>query len=160
MIIAIDPGLTTGMAFRFDNQNWATKTITPEAGMLGVLSEITKREPSLVVIEAYIGSAALNKYAIETLELIGAVRGVCLIRGVPVEKRIPAVRKLMELEAGAFLTARKKAMRGVFNYTVHEVSALAHLLTWERHVAKRSVVPKPATVNRVSKPGTRNSVSR
>jgi hypothetical protein len=105
--------------------------------MNAILTDILVRKPDTVVIEAFIGIQLLSKYGIETLELIGAVRGVCMVNNIPCEKRTPASRKLMEIEAKALLDERRRRMGPTFSYTVHEVSALAHLLSWERVVERR-----------------------
>jgi hypothetical protein len=134
VIVAVDPGQNTGFAFRFDNGNWGTLTVekVPDAGdrldmVLGVLTEqFQQQQCQTLVIEMFkTMSRYVSKYGLETIELVGAVRAVCHMHGIPVVQQMPAQRLYMERDAATLLKERGRA------YTDHEVSALAHLLAYE-----------------------------
>lgn len=137
MIIAIDPGLNVGLAFRFDNTAWGTLTMPPrkdwDANFQDLIHELRKRAASLscVVIESFVGrQQMLSKYGIETIELVGAVRGACLVFNIELIKQTPGERFSMVAEATSLLAARRKELK--ISYTDHEISALSHLLVYER----------------------------
>lgn len=142
MIMSIDPGINTGIAYRFDNEALGTLTVekppdeTVEAwdrSMLDIISFIVGHKPSTVVIESFLGIQMQSKYGIETMELIGAVRGCCLSMGIMLVKQPPAYRMTSVPMAKDILQLMKER----FNkpYTNHEVSALSHLLAYERKLA-------------------------
>lgn len=142
MIMAIDPGLNIGLAFRFKNGNFGTMTMTKQddwnRNMYDLVEEIRQRVPRVVVIESFVGFQMQNVYGIETMELIGAVRGACLVLDIPCVKQTPSQRMTRVPSAKRMLEERKAEMRAIgqrWTYTNHEESALAHLLTREAAVA-------------------------
>lgn len=145
MLMAVDPGQNTGMAFRFDNGNWGTLTVqkVPDAAerfdmVLSLLLEQLDgkhgRVNTLVMESFKTMSRYLSKYGLETIELVGAVRALCYVKDVPVVHQMPAQRLAFEKLAADMLKKRDVM------FTDHEVSALAHLLCYEyrtEQVAKR-----------------------
>lgn len=142
MLLSVDPGLNVGLAFRFDNGAWGTLTLKPNANtdvnMGEIIHEILLRKDNLtaVVIESFLGIQMQSSAGIQTMELIGAVRGVCLLLNIPCIKQTPAQRMMQVPTAKAMLTARRKELKNSVSFTDHEVSALSHLLTYERRVAR------------------------
>lgn len=133
MHLAVDPGLNTGIAFRFNNQAWGTLTIPnmPDAAerlqlVLDTILERVSDGCDGIVIEAFVTMGYLSKYGIETIELVGALKAVCKIYSVPFAKQMPIQRMSMERTAHDMLKSRGG------RFTDHEVSALAHLLYYER----------------------------
>lgn len=139
MILSIDPGLSTGLAARLDNGHWWTDTVVgSEEAFKHVVNLITSLKPDKVVIEHFSTMQYLSKYGIETIELIGAVKGACLLNKIPLYRQTPSTRKPKEQEATTMLKERKQQLGGIVEgsrvkpgYTDHEVSALAHLLMFE-----------------------------
>lgn len=115
--------------------NYDIKAVT------GMLVERASRT-EVVIIEAFIGTRPLSSDAINTLEMIGAVRGVCAVLNIPVVKHTPSTRTPFEKEARTRLQARKAA-HGL-GYMDHEVSALAHLLAYELRLHRATVKQTPA----------------
>lgn len=139
MIMAIDPGLNVGIAYRFDNNNWGTLTFlsndNTDINMREIVYQIRSRSNlKVVVIESFLGIQMQSSAGIATIELIGAVRGICLACDIPCVKQTPAQRITMVPTAQNMLAERRTAIGSSF--TNHEVSALAHLLAFERKAAK------------------------
>lgn len=144
MIVAVDPGQNVGLAVRFDNSNWGTLTIpkVPEADerfdlLLTTLVEQFDRGPcEMLVLESFkTMSRYLSKYGLETIELVGAIRAVCWLRGIEVTLQMPTQRKPWENTAAAMIKARKRPS------TDHEVSALSHLLAYEYRISGGGAKP-------------------
>lgn len=160
MILSIDPGLSTGLAARLDNGHWWTDTVVgSEEAFKYVVGLITNLKPNKVVIEHFSTMQYLSKYGIETIELIGAIKGACAVHNVPLYRQTPLTRKPKEQEATAMLKERKQQLGGSIEtkvtgtaaivikpgYTDHEVSALAHLLMFERRLELAEGTPaRPA----------------
>lgn len=145
MIIAVDPGGSTGMAFRLDDAARSFACITiPGYDIRTVIGHINTRATSVqaVVIESFLGIQYRSAHGIETLEMIGAVRGVCALLGIPCIKQAPAQRTAKERIATQMLQERSKALG--LAHTPHEVSALAHLLTFEAAVSQIAGIPLAA----------------
>lgn len=148
MFIAIDPGLSTGMAFRFNNGQWGTVTIPnmpdPNERLGLVLGTVVdqlmpgKDRCEAIIVEAFITMGYLSRYGIETLELVGALKSVCYLWSIPFVKQVPGIRMGMEPTAKKMLKARET------QFTDHEVSALSHLLSYERTLLRHKELP-PAT---------------
>lgn len=123
------------MAFRLDTEDVACITVAnPQYNIKEVCNLILARLPTLraVIIESFLGIQYRGNHGIDTLELIGAVRGVCAVQNILLVKQAPIERKGKERAALALLEERK--IKYKLAYTPHEVSALAHLLTYEaRH---------------------------
>lgn len=142
MILAVDPGQNTGVAFRLDNGNWFTLTVEkmPTADdrfdltLSTLVEQFQKHTCTVLVIERFTSmSRYLSKFGIETIELVGAIRAICYVHGVHVALQMPGHRMGMVGEATKLLKERKRP------YTDHEVSALAHLLAYETVTARRLV---------------------
>lgn len=154
MIISVDPGGSTGMAFRLDDAERSFACITiPGYDIPEVVGQIAKRATIVqaVVIESFLGIQYRSAHGIETLELLGAVRGVCALLGIPCIKQAPAQRTAKERIARTMLQERTKALGLAF--TPHEVSALAHLLTFEAAVSKAAgiVTTAPPVIRKVAR---------
>lgn len=137
MLIAVDPGQHTGLAFRLDNGEWATlmadKMPDPDERLtmvLGTLIEqLNKRTTTAVVVENFKTMGYLSKYGIETIELIGAVKTLCYVYNVPLVRHDNTARYNFEPQAKRMLRERAAKLR--LTVSDHEVSALAHLLQYE-----------------------------
>lgn len=134
-ICAVDPGLTTGMAYRFDHGGWGTVSV-PRSMEEVVLKQLEGFQPKIIIIETFVGMGYLSKYGIETMELIGAIKFWCIWRGAELVRRTNVQRKPMIPTALDLLRERNKALK--VKFTDHEMDALSHLLSWERDVERQS----------------------
>lgn len=148
MILCVDPGLSTGLAARLDSGEFWTDTVRgSEEVFRKIVLMLDEHKPACVVIETFLGIQRMSAYGIETIELIGAIKGQCILRGVPFHRQTPAYRKMAEREATKLLDERSVLLNAanaqapggtkLYGYSDHEVSALAHLLMYERRTAKR-----------------------
>lgn len=131
-IVALDPGLTSGFAIRFDNGKWGTAAIP--RSMMAVINSLVEYKPTIIIVETFIGMGYLSKYGIETMEVIGAIKYWCLLNNCELVRRTNAQRRPSMPKAIEMLSERK-ALLGV-RYVDHETDALAHLLSWERDVER------------------------
>lgn len=128
-ICAVDPGLTTGIAYRFDHGGWGTVSV-PRSMEEVVLKQLESFQPKIIIIETFVGMGYLSKYGIETMELIGAIKFWCIWRKAELVRRTNVQRKPMIPVALDLLRVRRKELDAKF--TDHEMDALSHLLSWER----------------------------
>jgi hypothetical protein len=129
-IMAIDPGGTTGLAFRMpDGQLLTARAQTFEQVLDYFLGDI--RRPDQVVLEewAYF-SGRVTPEGSHTADICAAVRGVCYVLGIPLALRSPAMRFPQQKEAEAWYK-REKHKKTILKIDSHECDALAHLLVWE-----------------------------
>lgn len=138
LVIAVDPGLNVGIAYKFPNGNFGTATMPNQpdwdTNMQALLLELDERKPDIIVFEGFTGRQAFNKFSIETTEMVGAIRGFCLLKHIAYVKQMPGDRIMRVPSATRMLEERRAALRAAgekWTFTNHEVSALAHLLTWE-----------------------------
>lgn len=114
-LVGIDPGTTTGIAVYY---NGATVTLTlPSSAVLYYLEELNPL-PSHIAIERFATAGKLSKYGLETIDLVGQVKGWAFARGVTVILFAPQSRR---------------AWMGVDEPTMHQQDAKAHLLHLMEH---------------------------
>lgn len=137
MLIAIDPGGTTGMAFRFENNGWGTLAV-PLSHQLEVTEKIASYARSMkpaeltVCVEQFATMQYLSKHGINTIELVGGIMHVCSLYDLVCFRHSPMHRTPFQAEAHAMLEERKKELKAKgFKYVIHEEDALAHLLRLE-----------------------------
>ncbi len=120
-VLAIDPGGTTGLAFRMPDGSYHTAiALTPEQ-----VWDFIDDRVDLVIYENF-AAVTISKYGIHTLKVIGGIRAMCWKHRIPIIQRQPQSRYGMLLEAKAYLKENKGD-----SFVVHEVDALAHLMTWD-----------------------------
>lgn len=123
-IVAIDPGVSTGVAIK-GNDEYLTITLTLEEIKQGALLEIVQGADQ-VIIEFFAAFAShgmrVAAPGIRAIEVVGKVMAYCEMQNIPLARQSPQNRKAFMLQA------RKLAKR---YSTPHEIDALAHLLTWE-----------------------------
>lgn len=150
MIIAVDPGQHTGLAFRLDNGEWATlmadKLPDPDERLAMVLDTIVeylqRKTTTAVVLENFKTMGYLSRFGIETLELVGAVKSLCYVWQVPLVRQDPSHRLYFEKQAKYMLRERSKLTK--LPVSDHEVSALAHLLRYEYTRQREALVAQAA----------------
>lgn len=119
LVLALDPGIHTGVAFRLDDIYTLTKD-SPE----GVFSLICDNNWDAVVYESFYTGNRINKYGLATVKLIGGIEALCWNRKINTYERPPQAKIAFISEAKRYVSRE------------HEVDALAHLLSWEYKYAK------------------------
>lgn len=118
-ILAIDPGGTTGVAVRYPDGSWMTVSVTEPSE----LWEFFVEKPDEVVFEIFSTGGRVDHYMIYTIELVGGMKA--LIYGLNLRgfAHSPGFRYTHMAQAEDMLRGQA--------HTVHEVDALAHLLSHE-----------------------------
>lgn len=117
--MAIDPGGTTGIAIKTPNGYHTSVCKTDEE-----LWELFVSPPSLVIIE-WFSAELISKYGLSTVELVGGVKALCWSKNIPLIRHVPQERI-------AFIKPAKEILKALgYRREIHEVDALAHLLSWE-----------------------------
>lgn len=127
VIVAVDPGVTTGIAVRVtlpDSRRYYTvNCMNPQE----VWSFLTTAAPDVVILEQFAASGRIDDNCAKTLEMCGWVKAfVNLMKPVYVS-HTPAYRKAFLKQAASFLDILKPGM----SRTDHEKDSMAHLLRWE-----------------------------
>lgn len=130
MILALDPGGTTGVAWWHDHLGYQGEEVA--GGFEGALDflrhRVTWDQLDVVVVEGFVIHANTHKMSPEgirdTLDIIGMVRGFCLVAGVE--------RKLYFPQDKAFGTDTKLKALGWYTPTKggHRNDAARHLLKY------------------------------
>lgn len=120
-VLAIDPGLTTGLAWRLDDGTWSTMNCTEHMAVWRMV-----RSPMYawdhVILEDYAGQL-ISKEGLQTLRIIGGVQDACDAANIPLTMEWPTERRWKLTDAAALLKGQ--------GATPHQKDALAHLLNWE-----------------------------
>jgi hypothetical protein len=131
LVVAIDPGKTTGVAIRTPDGKFHTCVLTSD---LEVWELVQSHNWDTVVFETFATSNLVSAYGIKTIELVGAIRAICALRGLEAIAQAPVRRVPYVKKARKLIT---------YPHQEHEVDALAHLLRWEADDA--SQVPDTTT---------------
>ncbi len=118
MILAIDPGVTTGWAVLNGGEITTGNIRTPDS-LAGLIGEIACAHGT-VVVENFIGGGYRTKESAETLQVLGFVRYYCAWLRVPCIVQVPQRRLPYVSQARDLLPPTSR----------HGVDALAHLLAY------------------------------
>ena len=125
-VLAIDPGVTTGMACRLSDGTAITFHL-PGPDSTAVFNALESLRPlELVVLETFF-AARIDPSGLYTVRLIGSIEALCWQWQVPLDMHPPFKRK-------AFLTRAMndiKARNGGIQPVIHEADALSHLYAYE-----------------------------
>lgn len=114
-VVAIDPGLTIGVAEVTTNPLRVVTFATDDP--IEVVTFLTGTYDA-VVVENFVGGGPRTKEAIHTLKVLGFVQYYAQFLGLPVTLQQPQMRKHKVSEAKSLLKTA----------TPHEIDALAHAL--------------------------------
>lgn len=128
-ILAIDPGGTTGIAYRMPDSSLRTCTVTSPQELWAFFNP----KPDIVVFEVFTTGNRVDKYMIYTIELVGGIKAACEILGISGYAHSPQMRKSFIEDARVALRATREP------FMIHEVDALAHLLCIEWRIAEGKV---------------------
>jgi hypothetical protein len=121
-ILAIDPGLTTGVA-HYDSRTGKVLRAFDETSPVRVAEFMEllkrKREVGVVVLEDVIGQGPRDRYIVRTLKVLGFLEGYGHLLGLEVVLHPPQTRKCM-LDKAAKLSGPG----------MHYTDALAHALAY------------------------------
>jgi hypothetical protein len=119
VVIAIDPGGTSGVAIRYpDGTIFTTACKAPEE----VYALIMLPGIEQVVIERF-AAVTISKYGLHTVRIVGGVYALCWEHKIPYTEHAPQHRYPFKKEAREILKGRR--------VVIHEIEALEHLLRWE-----------------------------
>lgn len=129
--LAIDPGLTTGMAFKTTNGYhtlWVNRTDVHE-----IYKFILEHDYQWVAVEQFQTANVISRYGLRTTELVGAIEVLCWLRRIPCVRRTPQSR--IPLMHRATDIAHSQGVK-----VDHQIDALAHLLSVERDIESGKVI--------------------
>src|SRR5262245_57026224 len=89
VIMAIDPGGSTGVAFKIDN-NYHTCTITDPKELWDLLKNF---KPDKVAFESFATGGQVDRNMIGTMELVGSIHGICYVLGIEFYGQQPQARR-------------------------------------------------------------------
>lgn len=122
ILLAVDPGPHTGMAFRLEDGSVDVQMIQ---GIEEVMALVLERKPAEIAVERFATGGRMSGYGHETVEMVGVMRGLAFALGARFAKRTPQQRYAFMDDARAILNTNNSKIES------HRVDALAHLLSWE-----------------------------
>lgn len=122
-ILGIDPGVTTGLAYKMPNGSYMT-TVLGQYDEKEVWDSITPNI-DLVLYEEF-KAITISTYGLYTVRVIGGILAICHKLGIKVIRQHPQQRRSFIVPAEDHIR-RTKGSRHV----VHEVDALSHIFYYE-----------------------------
>lgn len=147
-VLAVDPGITTGLAYRDDSGLvWTDEAKASD----DVIAQMLEFQPAIVVVERFATSGRMSGYGLETIELVGRLTGAAQAVTAIAEQTIrnkgpvygfmcsmvvqyPQYRKSMQDKAKNHSAPSLHGRRS--HAGRHEADALAHLLAYQWHTEK------------------------
>jgi hypothetical protein len=127
--MAIDPGGTTGLAFRMPDLSVQTCKAQTQEQVWDYFIDI--KPPDQVVLEEWqYFDGKVTPAGNFTADLCASIIGICYIMKIPLALRSPASRQPFQQQAEEWYR-RQNHIKTVQKIHSHECDALAHLLTWE-----------------------------
>ena len=131
-IVAVDPGVTTGVAIYPGN------VVTSIKGMKDALRylELYITADTTIVIERYTSLTPMNKYGDETLRMVGAVEALATLRAADVRFQTPYEIRWYKKQKNAFFHEI-----GWKTNNQHTRDAVSHLLLYLDKMAHQMGIP-------------------
>jgi len=131
-VIAVDPGITTGVAFKdYTTGHIVTFATTAPDKLYELISGV-----DIVVIEDFTTAGRISRPGLDTVQIIGGIKALCWYLGKPYSIQMPAIRRPYVEQAALTLQKLYQHSSDHGTVAVHEIDALAHLLAWERRRCK------------------------
>src|SRR5678815_3800284 len=124
-LIAIDPGISTGVSIKTNDDTYIQLVITEPKKIWDLL---LAHEPTVVAIENFASGGIISKDGQATIRLVGAVELACYIRNIRLVLQFPKERYPFMDRAREMIRQTKKTPIS------HEVDALSHLLLLEHRI--------------------------
>lgn len=139
-VIAIDPGISTGVAIhKITEASYGALSYVPATDeyLALVVTEppklwdlIEQHKPETIVIENFAAGGLISKDGQATIRLVGAMELAAYITGADLVLQFPAERRAFIDRAREMLKQRSTGKAPI----VHEVDAMAHLLLYEHRL--------------------------
>lgn len=126
-LIAIDPGITTGIALKTEDNEYLTLVIHRPKDLWQLFDY---HKPSVAIFEDFNSAGLISKDGQATLRLIGAIEAVTYRLNIPTCLQFPRERY------GMMPLAKNMLIVSGVKFLTHQVDALAHLLLYEDRVAR------------------------
>jgi len=130
MLLAIDPGVTTGVAVKI-RDSYITACVKEPAD----LWQYFNAPYEAVIVETF-AAQIISHHGLHTVRLVGGVEALCHHLRLPLYLQPPQRRKAFMNSARNILHAQWE--RTHTRHEVHEEDALAHMLAWEHHTRARN----------------------
>lgn len=131
IIMAIDPGVTTGIAYKLPDGSYETVAIG-QYEEDEVWDSITNNI-GLVIYENF-KCITISTYGLYTVRLIGGIIALCRANKIPIIKHEPAHRKPYLRFSKQYLREHDKT--GIM---IHQQDALAHLMKWDHEAGNLKI---------------------
>lgn len=123
VLMGIDPGPHIGIAVKI-NYDYHTATVTDPKELWDMLSQY---RPDHVAYENFFTGGRIDTNMIRTMEIVGSIRAVCHVFGIPAHLQQPQQRR-------GFILDARKILTGQIGKMPHDEDALAHLLLLEHRI--------------------------
>ena len=138
VVVAIDPGITTGVAARLDGpegRRYSTFNINPIDDLWGLLMTL---HPDLIILEQFAASGRIDENCERTLEACGWVKAYCHVYKVRMVTHTPSYRISFLKLAKEFLRMLAQSQKRDSRYPItdHEFDAMSHIMRWEDNIKK------------------------
>lgn len=120
MLLSLDPGISTGVAFySYEIDTYHTFVTREHEKIYDLLKDMPHQ--GTVIIERF-QAELISSYGLHTVRLVGGVEAICYIRDIKFVRQMPQQRK------GFIKLAQQIINSQGAGWVIHEVDALAHLL--------------------------------
>jgi len=121
LVMAFDPGGTTGVAFRTAGGALVTTACKDPNDVYDLIKSAAGTE-TFVVYERF-RAHRVDQYGLHTVRICGGIQALCHVYGLSLTEHVPGERL-------PFMDFARHALQGR-SIVIHEVDATAHLLAWE-----------------------------
>lgn len=131
-LMAIDPGGTTGLAFRYPKGGGIeTTTVDTQEALWAYFKLYEIPLPDTVICEEWqYFTGKTTPAGIYTAHLVSSLTGICHVLGIPFALKTPTSR-FAKLQDATDWYKKARNKKRTNKMDSHEIDALAHLLTWE-----------------------------
>lgn len=140
LLMALDPGVRTGAAAYLSKSDgtgqYLTATLqTPEE----VMDWIVSIRPQHLAFERFSTGGRVDQYMLHTIELVGAIAGVCYALKIQAHRQTPQERRSFLIDAmEVFAKTHHRQPVMTKDKDDHEIDALAHLLRLQHRLTTQT----------------------